>query len=179
MPSLRQIASDEATDPVLKVIGKTAPAVATDFTYTVPGESVWQLVAVTAKLVTDGTGANRTPSFTVTDGTATLFQLPIGVAITATLTTQVSWIYGSAFTNTSLTGAKLGVALPKLLLPAGFTFGPVTTNIQAGDQWSIINATVYEVFRGDIEHERAIQARILDRLIAVADLLDPSVLTLR
>jgi hypothetical protein len=39
----------------------------------------------------------------------------------------------------------------------------VTSLIDVGDQWSAISATVIECLTGHVEHERAIEDRILDR----------------
>lgn len=177
MSLLRQLASDDPTDPVLRVVSVADPGAGADFTFTVPGASTWELLALTAQIVTDGTAQNRTPGLRVTDGTDTIMKLPIGVAITTGLTVQVSWVAGACFTNTTLVGNTLGVAMPRMILPPGFTFGPVTGLLHSGDQWSTCRATVIEVFTGQIETERAIQGNILERLIAIEDLLDPRVLT--
>lgn len=114
----------------------TDRAVNTEWTETVPSGKVWRLIAIRATLVTDGNAADRRVAVTITDGTNIVFKSTDESEQTASLT--------HAYNITKQTGhavASLDHYLPlpvadAFLLPAGFVIASVTTNIQAGDNWS-------------------------------------------
>jgi hypothetical protein len=171
MNLLRELASDNPTDANVRVLPQANPAAGTDFKITVPGQSVWQLYALTATLTTSATVANRTPALNITDGTSIVTQVAPGVALTATLTTVVSWLAEGPGLATSIVGGVLNAKVPPTILQPGWTVGPVTGLIDTTDQWSKIVLTVVEVFVGDVEHDRYDAQKIIDRLDAIAVLL--------
>jgi hypothetical protein len=167
---LEPLASDNANDPVLRIIRATQPAAGADWTQTVPGQSTWALVSVCAQLVTSSAVANRVPVLKVTDGTNTIAQIPEPVSLTASLTTTVTWMADGATTSTAITGASVIVNTPKLILPPGFVLSSVTSLIDTGDQWQNVNVTVVEVLTGDV----ALEARLLEHLIQKVEALQPN-----
>lgn len=164
---LRQIASTEETDPVVRVLAQTAPAAGADISITVPGQSVWQLVALTGLLTPDNNATARGVAFTVTDGSTIIGTFPAGATIAASTATQVTLAPGAGYTQTTAVGAALTVGVPPLILTAGWQLKTATTAIHSGDQWSGVVLTVLEVFIGTVEHERMIARAILDRLEAI------------
>lgn len=170
---LRALADQWPAPCTLKTVLVTSPAVATDFTLTPPGGSIWLLQSLSARIVTDANAANRQAALTLTDGTTTIYSVPPVVNITAGLTTDVVWLPGLEYASSAITGNKLAVGLPDIALPAGYALGPVTTNIQAGDQWSRIVAAVVEVWTGDIAREQTLVQTIADRVEALAEYVLP------
>jgi hypothetical protein len=167
---LRELAEDWPSPVTLRTIVSASPAVATDFTITTPGESVWMLVALEATLTADANVANRHPDLTVTDGTNPIWRIPPGVSVTASQTAAISWVPSLGYTSATLLGNRLAVGIPDLILQSGWTVGPTGSNLQAGDQWSAITTTVVEVFHGHVEHERSIADQIRDRADAFAEI---------
>jgi hypothetical protein len=171
MSLLREIASDNPTDAVIRVLPQTAPTAGTDFKITVPGQSVWEIVAITALLTPSAVVANRAPVLTVTDGSSTVTKIgPPAVVVAATATT-FGWLEDGPTSGATTVGAIQNVKIPGFMLGPGWTIGPVTGAIDVGDTWTNVVLTVIEVFVGDVEHDRANAQRILDRLDAIAVLL--------
>ena len=119
-----------------------SPAAGADFTFTVPDVgSVYEVVAIRARLVTSAAVANRLVHCVVKDAAANeVYRVGIDLAITAGLTT--------IFTFSSAIGSIIGghtsnddIGYP---LPSGpylprWTVGSVTTAIDTADQWSLIS----------------------------------------
>lgn len=168
---LRALAEDWPAPFVYRTVPVTQPAVATGFSVVTPGEGTWGLVALTAKLTTDGNAANRSAVLNVSDGTTTLWSIEPGAVQTATLGVTYSWVPGYAAFPTSIVGNALVVPMGPTYLAPGMTLSVVTANLQVGDQWSLISATVIECLTGHVERERAIEDAIRDRYEAVAELL--------
>lgn len=170
---LRAFASDEPYEPRLRVLPIANPAVGADLTYTVPGESVFALVALTALLTPDSNATARGVVVQITDGTNTICAVPAGATIAASTATTVSYIADGTTTLTTAIGATLTVNLPKLILPGGHVIKTATTAIHSGDQWSAAVLTVVELFRGETARERAIVDRIYERIEAIAEYVLP------
>lgn len=169
---LRAIAEDWPAPVVYRSVSVLAPAVATDWVATVPGESVWGIVGIVATLVCDANVANRHPDLTVTDGTAALYRVTAPFAITANATAVLSWVPGLGYANTALLGNRATIGTPELALPSGFTIGPSGSGLQAGDQWSAITVTVVEVFHGHVEHERTLADSFRNEADALAGVIE-------
>lgn len=167
---LEPIASDKIAGPVLRVLPITAPAAGADFAKTIPGESTWMLVALTALLTPDNNATARAPVLQVTNGTQTIAQVPTGATIAASTATTISWICDGATTMTTAVGATLTVNTPKLILPPGYVVQSATTAIHSGDTWTNIVLTVVEAFTGDVAYE----AQLLEAILNKLDALEPN-----
>jgi hypothetical protein len=168
---IRLLGEDWPAPVVLRVLPVAQPAAGADFSFAVPGESSWGLVAVSATLVTSAAVANRVPVLRFTDGSNVYFRKPALAAITATLTTQVSWVPELGSDQTALSGGALTVPLPTVYLAPGNVIACSTTAIDVGDQWSNVVVTAVEVFNGHVERERAIADSIRDEAEAIAGLV--------
>lgn len=86
-----------------------------------------------------GVGVGRQVTFEVTDGSSTVEEIPTGFAeVTIAGPFQYSWQPKLASSSQTQAGASTTVAIPRLLLPAGYTVGSRTLDLGANDQWSDI-----------------------------------------
>jgi len=120
-----------------------SPAVATDFTITVPTGARWNLRALVAQLVTDTTAQTRVVSLVIDDGTTTLFSMPYPTGQIQSLTRQYYWDNFAYAIGLVGTGIYLPAPLPFPLL-AGWRISSSTTLKGAADQWSAIQYDVEE-----------------------------------
>lgn len=82
-------------------------------------------------------GTGRQPSLIITDGTTELEAIPTGFAAVGTPGPyQYSWQPRLNADTQSTDGTLTTVAIPPLLLPAGYTIGTRTLDLQSADQWS-------------------------------------------
>lgn len=85
-------------------------------------------------------GGGRQPSLIVTDGTTELEAIPTGFAAVSTPGPyQYAWQPALNADTQSSDGTLTTVAIPQLLLPAGYTVGTRTLDLQSTDQWSNIS----------------------------------------
>lgn len=169
---LRDLGEDWPSPVVLRVQPVTPPVAGADWSFPVPGEGTWGIVAISATLVTSAAVANRVPVLRFTDGTNVYFRTPALVAITATLTTQISWIAEVGTIQTALSGGALSIALPPVYLAPGNIIAVSTTAIDVADQWSNIVVTAVEVLNGHVERERALADNIRDHADAIAGIIE-------
>ena len=172
---LRAMADDWPAPFVYRTVSAPTPAAGTNWTFTVPGESVWGLVAITAKLVTSAVVANRAAVLNVSDGTTVLYQIAPGAVQAASLTTTYSWLPELATFDNTITGGALNVAMPPTYLASGQVLSSATALIDVGDQWSAVSLTVIEVYHGHREHERILAEAIENESDALARILTGSV----
>lgn len=128
---------------VMRSITGATPAAGTDIVETVPTGAVWRLSAFTARLGTDATVPSRQPILLITDGTSTLAGGGPGAGIGASNTQTFTWTeYGQsvAARNNWLFG---NVPVMHYLSP-GYTIQTTTSNLVAGDQWSLVRYLVEE-----------------------------------
>lgn len=170
--ALRAVAEDWPASIVMRTVAVTAPAAGADWTLTCPGESVWAVYATTARFVTSAVVANRAPKLVITDGSNTMFDITDDVAITATLTTQISWLSLLGYQDTAIAAASLNIGTPQIVLQPGWTIGTVTSLIDVGDQWSRVFVNVVESFAGERDRERQILDQMTDRFHAIMDRLE-------
>ena len=123
-------------------------AAGADFTVNVPPGVIWQLISVTATLVTSATVANRFPFFRawVPGGYGVVYA---GAAFTQPASVTWNYSFGVGFTVPASGGTSNGAGItPGNRLPGGGAFGTLTTNLQAADQWQSISYTVIEFVAG-------------------------------
>lgn len=127
----------------LRSITGATPALGAEISEAVPNNRRWQLLALSATIITSASGGNRTPTLTIDDGT-NLFYQSFGYSSSAPSTTTrftaSSVVPSQAFVSGSL---LMGVPLP-FPLKTGFRIRSVTLNLQAGDQWSAPQYLVQE-----------------------------------
>lgn len=90
----------------------------------------------------EGSSTGRQPSLIVNDGTTELEAIPTGFPAVATPGPyDYSWQPRLNADTQSTDGTLTTVAIPRLLLPAGYVVGARTLDLQSGDQWS--NVTLW------------------------------------
>lgn len=120
----------------IEVIAGTDPAAGIEISQTVPTGFAWRLLAVTATLVTSAVAANREASLVLDDGTNIFARIPTSQNHAASLTRRVGWFHG-ATPAAVVTDTTLQAGLPNdVILGAGFRVRIITTNLDAGDNWS-------------------------------------------
>lgn len=86
-----------------------------------------------------GTGTGRQVTLFATDGNNEVAQIPSGFAEAATPGPYMySWQTGLNSSTQTPNGETTTVAIPKLVLPAGYTIGTQTLDLSSLDQWSNI-----------------------------------------
>lgn len=82
-------------------------------------------------------GVGRQVTLAVTDGTTTVEQIPSGFPVAGALGSYAySWQPGLGASAQTVDGATTTVAIPRLILPAGYTVGARTLDLGGADQWS-------------------------------------------
>ena len=116
------------------------PAANTEIAVTVPAYATWRVMGATATLVTSAAVANRLVTLIVDDGANELFRVNAAVTQAASLT--YSYSFASAVSDTVVPGNV--VKLPQLIIKSGYRIRTLTTNLQAGDDWSAMRLLVEE-----------------------------------
>ena len=132
----------------LRSITGATPGAGAEISETVPTGARWQLIALTARLATSATVANRFATLKITDATPLiLFWADPPEAEIA----SDSWAYVACLGGQRLIAVNSTKqwGLPSTLyLPAGAIMKTVTAGIQAGDQWSVVQYLVREWIEG-------------------------------
>ena len=124
-------------------IAGTNPAAGAEISEAVPANARWLLRAMTAALVTDGTGANRRVHLVVDDGTNILFRSVAGSNQTATLTHQYN--IGAHGLTAAVIALEQFIPIPiNLLLIQTWRVRTATDAIVAGDDWGAPQLLVEE-----------------------------------
>lgn len=164
MGALRSAAIGDLAPVVADAIRLPQPAPGADFAFVVPGNQVWQVVSVTAQLVTSAAVANRRPSLVVDDQTTTFARMNSGIVSAASLTTVWSWIADYDL-ETGAAGSAVTDPYPSgMVLPAGHRLRSVTALIDAADQWSSVVAWVRRIDTGvtDLAVAREVAQELYD-----------------
>lgn len=127
----------------VRSITGTDPAAGVEISEAVPTGARWQLLALQAILTCDATVATRTIFWTFDDGTTEWFRSGQGIQPVANNVIRTS--LGSGMAEDITTGAAIIVPVPvRVVLPAGSRINTVTSNLQAGDNWSAPQFVVTE-----------------------------------
>jgi hypothetical protein len=115
------------------------------FTFTVPGQRTWRILAVTATL-SRATGGlpTRALQLAVTNGTQTILASPAADAGTEPGTLTVTWTNAQpSAISSGGTGLTLGPFPPIVVYP-GYVLTGTVLNAATGDQWTAAYAWVDE-----------------------------------
>lgn len=128
---------------VLRSITGTTPAAGAEISEIAPIQRRWNLLALTATLVTSATVANRDPVFLIDDGVNTLYK---GVGIVAqpaggTVGYSLSPVIASQAFLSGNNPCPFPIPFP---MKASFRIKSNTLGLQAGDQWSAPQYLVQE-----------------------------------
>lgn len=126
-------------------INRPNPAVATDWVFTNPGETVLRIITLTARLTTDANVAVRTVTLFANNQTVATYRQEATATQAANLTRDYCAHTGSPQTPGTPTTLSFGLPSEGLLLLPGHRLSVTTANIQAGDQWSLIGILADEI----------------------------------
>lgn len=128
-----------------------APAAGADWSITVPGGQLWELISVYAQITTAVAVANRLPNLQISDGDITWLTLPGDAATAASLTGTYVWANGISPLSAAH-GITAGLPRDLYLMP-GSVVSVSTDNVQAADQWGVpvLNLIVTEFAGGRID----------------------------
>jgi hypothetical protein len=129
---------DDRTAPAgTNPVNTAAPAAGAESITVVPAGQTWSLAGFTATLTTSATVANRTVNFVIDDGAGHIIWQ--GAAAVVQTATQVVTYQGNAGVpaGAAVVGGILQMPFPaSMVMQPGWRIRTLTTNIQAGDQWS-------------------------------------------
>jgi hypothetical protein len=118
----------------VEIIGIAAPAVATDWTTTVPAALIWKILSICFDFNTDANVANRSILIDIESGALALGSYlyfgnhTAGVTIVYTASASPTDNYHDAYYHRSM------ALPPNLWLPGGTTIHSAIANMQVGDQ---------------------------------------------
>lgn len=120
------------------------PAAAAEFSTTVPTGKAWLVKAVSAELVTDGTGTPW-PSLVIDDGTDIIFRGLSGSAAQAVSTTcRHTWAPGLVQGGAASDAGKTGGLPADLVILEGYRIRSLTSSLAGTDNWGAPSFYVVE-----------------------------------
>jgi len=129
---------------LVRTIQGATPAPGAEFTETVPTGARWQLLGLQASLTTSATVANRRPSVVWSVNGAQVGRSVQVTDVAASSSGVFNWAAGMTLSAAIFAGVNVvGLPLDLQLLAADF-FASTTTNLQAGDQWTLTRYVVRE-----------------------------------
>lgn len=148
MGVLEQLALGDASPVVFDVVRVPTPLVGSDWSTIVPGNQVWEILAVTEQLTTSAVVANRRPSVLLDDQTTSLSRVVSFIPAAASQNTQYSFVAGAA-AGGGVAGGAVTDALPLgWIAPAGYRLRNITLGLDVGDQWSGIAVWIRRINYG-------------------------------
>jgi hypothetical protein len=120
---------------LFRVVVGADPPPGQEWSVTVPGGAVWEVLSITAVLTTDATVTSRGPRAVMDDGSVIFAAAETNSAHPASTSRRYVWIpdLGTVYIGTS--SALVHVPLPRLTLLPGHRIRSFTYNMQAGDNW--------------------------------------------
>lgn len=146
---------------VPRVVTRANPPVGQDFNVQVPPGVTWVVQTFTASLVTSGVVASRRPSWSIDDGTTTVWTAPSDASVAASTAFTFTLERRRGYVDSQSGVNRETADFPVLTLPGGFRIRTTTAAIDAGDQWQAIAAYVLEV-RARQPNERAAYVEALE-----------------
>jgi hypothetical protein len=126
-------------------INQANPGAGLDFSFQATAGQRWRVQSLVASLTTSAAVANRQVHALVQDSGGTTYWNESALAVQAAGTTVV-YSFGPGLTPQTTTDGVQIVGLPSnLILAQTDLIKTATTNIQAGDQWSLINMSVEQL----------------------------------
>lgn len=119
----------------IRSITGTNPAAGAQISEVVPTGARWRFMSMLASLVTDGNAATRETVLRFDDGTNVFAEFPATQTQITTLTRRYEWSDQRPFASLQQY-ATIPVAVPVLMLAAGYHITTVIQNGQVGDDWA-------------------------------------------
>jgi hypothetical protein len=129
---------------LVRQINVPSPAAGVEWTQTVPGGVIWELLSVKLRLVTSAVVANRQTILQCRDQDDVILRAGSNnVNIPASSTQTVTFENVGATTNLGSVIQGL-LPSPPFVLQSGWKVGTLTNGLDAGDQYSLVTLTVRE-----------------------------------
>jgi hypothetical protein len=133
----------------LRSITGTTPGAGAEISETVPTGARWQLVSFRTRLVTSAVVANRNSVLLFDDGANEYGRYADNANTTATSTLFLTWGSGAVGQNNGANNMR-AIGFPQgQFLGAGHRIRTTTVNIDAGDQYSLVQYLVREWLTGE------------------------------
>ncbi len=126
----------------------TAPAAGAEFTHTITANRVLHIFSLTFRFVTDANAANRTIGIIITHDGTSLIKFAAVASQTASLTRDYTFSQISGLSPTLFSTAIFSPLPAELWVIGEDTIETETTNIQVGDQFSLISINGDQYFNG-------------------------------
>lgn len=153
----------------LLVVPVPQPAAGADAVTTVPGGRAWLPYSYNATFQASAVVSNRQISLVADGGDAprAAWQSPQRTAVTAGQIALLNWQEAAGYSFNTAAGVFQVAHLPVFPLMAGWRIRTSTISMDAGDQWSAITLTVFEV---DVELLARREADSLSDVIGTPEL---------
>jgi hypothetical protein len=138
-PSASAVVGDPSTLLNFQVLQPANPAAGADLVISPSPSKPWRPVALYATLTTNATAGLRQVALELTDAVPNVWlKKTVNGTQTVSLAYSYGWVAGGGSSDDPQAPILTTVEslLPELWLPAGTAVRTLTTNLQAGDQWS-------------------------------------------
>lgn len=146
----------KAADPApLQLIGEpssvagTNPAAGVEPDVTVPDGEYWEILHVEATLVTAAAAATRQVSLRFATKETLFPECPMAATQLISETRKYSWFVGATSIAAATSGKNSAPIPAGLILRPGEALGTLTTNLNAGDNWSALTIW-YQIYYSQI-----------------------------
>lgn len=125
---------------------QVTPAAGSDVSITVPNGVLWRVDGLRALLTASAAAANRFVGFIVKDQEGnSVWEYNITSALTASLNATFCFSTWTSTTPTAVaTTNRLLMPAPNTYIPAGWSFGTSTLNIDTADAWTAVRLWIEE-----------------------------------
>ena len=122
----------------LQILNIANPAAGAEIILTVPAGQAFNVRSMRFRLVTSATAGTRTVTLLYDDGTNIYAQIDPVMDHAASLTTDYTFTLDIGYKQASGNRPVCNNSLPNLYLLAGHRLRTLTTNLAAGDQFSLV-----------------------------------------
>lgn len=126
----------------VSIIESADPALGAELTDIVNGNELWRIISVRFNLDTDANAGTRTPHLVITDGTNTLFDIIASTGAGPATAFDFSWVTAGEPSDPTDNDDIVTGLPPNILLPNPFTITTETTNLLAGDNYTVMRMLV-------------------------------------
>lgn len=125
-----------------------APAPGAEWQLVLPGGSWWHLLTGRGQFTASVAVANRFPGIALLDGSAILNRSGSVNAVAAGATVDVNYVTAAPIVLDGGNGGRPSMALPDIIIPAGYILRSHTIALDAADQYSAIEWLWEEIDQG-------------------------------
>lgn len=135
---------DHQDVPYVKAVNVATPGAGAEFSLSGPGQGLWRVLSLRARLVASAAVATRVPTLLVGTSDGTVAQLVGTGSVAAGATADWSGFCGSVNVAGATAVHQWQFPTDGVLLLPGFTLSSLTAAIDVADQYSLVRALVVE-----------------------------------